>query len=99
MTGFGLAILYPKSNAIRRFALIIRSVHELFWALLLIQVFGIGPLTGVLASFWQHERGMAQQPRNYSQHGNIDRYFKRACSANAIHVQVLTSCANWEASS
>ena len=49
VTGFGLAILYPKSTAIRRFALIIRSVHELFWALLLIQVFGIGPLTGVLA--------------------------------------------------
>ena len=48
-TGFGLAIFYPKSAAIRRFAVVVRSVHELFWALLLIQVFGIGPLTGVLA--------------------------------------------------
>ena len=27
----------------------LRSIHELFWALLLIQVFGLGPATGVLA--------------------------------------------------
>ena len=48
-SGFLLAIFYPRSKVIRRFAVVIRSVHELFWALLLIQVFGIGPLTGVLA--------------------------------------------------
>ncbi len=47
--GFGLAILYPRSSAVRRFSVIIRSIHELFWALLLIQVFGLGPVTGVLA--------------------------------------------------
>ena len=29
--------------------MVLRSVHELFWALLLIQVFGLGPTTGVLA--------------------------------------------------
>jgi phosphonate transport system permease protein len=49
VAGFGLAILYPKSPAVRRFAVIVRSIHELFWALLLIQVFGLGPITGVLA--------------------------------------------------
>jgi phosphonate transport system permease protein len=49
VAGFGLAILYPRSAAVRRFSVIIRSVHELFWALLLIQVFGLGPTTGVLA--------------------------------------------------
>ena len=47
--GFGLAILYPHSSAVRHFSVIIRSIHELFWALLLIQVFGLGPVTGVLA--------------------------------------------------
>lgn len=49
ITGFGLAILYPRSAAVRRFAVIVRSIHELFWALLLIQIFGLGPVTGVLA--------------------------------------------------
>lgn len=48
-TGLALAVIYPRSAAVRRFAVIIRSVHELFWALLLIQVFGLTPLTGVLA--------------------------------------------------
>ena len=47
--GFALAIVYPRSALVRRFAIIVRSIHELFWALLLIQVFGIGPLTGILA--------------------------------------------------
>jgi phosphonate transport system permease protein len=49
VAGFGLAILYPKSAAVRRLSVIVRSIHELFWALLLIQVFGLGPVTGVLA--------------------------------------------------
>jgi phosphonate transport system permease protein len=49
VVGFGLAILYPRSAAVRRFSVITRSIHELFWALLLIQVFGLGPVTGVLA--------------------------------------------------
>lgn len=47
--GFLLAIAYPYSRAVRTFSVVIRSIHELFWALLLIQVFGISPLTGVLA--------------------------------------------------
>jgi phosphonate transport system permease protein len=48
-TGFLLAIVYPLSAAVRRTAMVLRSVHELFWALLLIQVFGLGATTGLLA--------------------------------------------------
>src|ERR671925_339505 len=48
-TGFLLAIAYPRSAAVRRAAMVLRSVHELFWALLLIQVFGLGATTGLLA--------------------------------------------------
>ena len=48
-SGFILAVFYPLSAAVRAFSVVVRSIHELFWALLLIQVFGIGPLTGVLA--------------------------------------------------
>jgi phosphonate transport system permease protein len=47
--GFLLAIAYPISAAVRRTAMVLRSVHELFWALLLIQVFGLGATTGLLA--------------------------------------------------
>jgi phosphonate transport system permease protein len=47
--GFLLAIVFPHFAAVRATALVLRSIHELFWALLLIQVFGLGPATGVLA--------------------------------------------------
>lgn len=47
--GLGLAILYPAFAAVRMLATALRAVHELFWALLLIQAFGLGPTTGVLA--------------------------------------------------
>jgi phosphonate transport system permease protein len=47
--GFVLAIVFPRFALIRVSALVLRSIHELFWALLLIQVFGLGPATGVLA--------------------------------------------------
>lgn len=47
--GFLLAIAFPRLAAVRASALMLRSIHELFWALLLIQVFGLGPATGVLA--------------------------------------------------
>jgi phosphonate transport system permease protein len=48
-TGLALAVIYPASRAVRVTALVLRSIHELFWALLLIQVFGLSPLTGILA--------------------------------------------------
>jgi len=47
--GFLLAIVFPRFVAVRISAVVLRSIHELFWALLLIQVFGLGPTTGVLA--------------------------------------------------
>jgi phosphonate transport system permease protein len=47
--GFLLAIVFPRFAAVRATALVLRSIHELFWALLPIQVFGLGPATGVLA--------------------------------------------------
>jgi phosphonate transport system permease protein len=49
VSGVGLAMVYPHARAVRWFATIIRSIHELFWALLLIQVFGLGATTGILA--------------------------------------------------
>ncbi len=39
--GFGLALVFARSGAVRALAAAVRSVHELFWALLLIQVTGI----------------------------------------------------------
>jgi len=47
--GFGLALAFARSGAVRALAAAVRSVHELFWALLLIQVTGISPVTGLLA--------------------------------------------------
>jgi phosphonate transport system permease protein len=47
--GFLLAIAFPRFAAVRVSAMVLRSIHELFWALLLIQIFGLGPATGVLA--------------------------------------------------
>src|SRR5918994_3978997 len=47
--GFVLAILHPAFAAMPVLATVLRSVHELFWALFLIQIFGLGPTTGLLA--------------------------------------------------
>lgn len=47
--GLVLAIVYPRFAAVRAISVTIRSIHELFWALFLLQVFGLGPTTGVLA--------------------------------------------------
>lgn len=46
--GFVLALGY-RHQAIRFFAAALRSVHEIFWALLFIQVFGLTTLSGLLA--------------------------------------------------
>ncbi len=47
--GFALALVFPRSFAVRALCAFLRAIHELFWALLLMQVLGLGPLTGVLA--------------------------------------------------
>ncbi len=46
--GFALAFGYRRP-LLRGLCITLRSVHELFWALLLLGVTGLGPLTGVLA--------------------------------------------------
>jgi phosphonate transport system permease protein len=48
-SGFLLALCFARLRAIRILCAFLRSVHELFWALLLIQVTGLSPLTGILA--------------------------------------------------
>lgn len=47
--GLALALGFARFRAIRVLAAALRSVHELFWALLLIQVTGLSPVTGILA--------------------------------------------------
>jgi len=46
--GFGLATVYHV-RVVRPFCAFIRSIHEIFWALIFLQGFGLTPLTGVLA--------------------------------------------------
>src|SRR5262249_35812152 len=45
---FGLALVF-RWRAVRILASSLRSVHELFWALLFVQFFGLNALTGILA--------------------------------------------------
>ncbi|KQT50153.1 ABC transporter permease [Methylobacterium sp. Leaf456] len=47
--GFLLAIPFARSRAVRLFCASLRAVHELFWALLLMQIFGLSATTGLLA--------------------------------------------------
>ena len=47
--GFLLALIFARLRSIRLLCAFLRSVHELFWALLLIQVTGLSPTTGILA--------------------------------------------------
>ncbi|MEE4252266.1 MAG: ABC transporter permease [Alcanivoracaceae bacterium] len=46
--GFLLALLW-RWRIIRAFSAIVRAIHELFWGLLFLQVFGLSTLTGLLA--------------------------------------------------
>src|SRR6266508_3436210 len=48
-TGFLFALSFARLRAIRILCAFLRSVHELFWALLLIQITGLSPVTGILA--------------------------------------------------
>ena len=47
--GLLLSLVFARSRGVRMLCAFLRSIHELFWALLLMQVFGLSPLTGVLA--------------------------------------------------
>ena len=46
--GFLLALWFRR-KAVRFFAAFLRSIHEVFWALLFIQIFGLSSLAGLLA--------------------------------------------------
>lgn len=48
-SGFGLALFYARSRRLRLACAALRAVHELFWALLLMQIFGLSAVTGLLA--------------------------------------------------
>lgn len=48
VVGFLLTTLFT-SRLVRAFCAFIRSIHEIFWALIFLQCFGIHPLSGVLA--------------------------------------------------
>ncbi len=48
VVGFGLSLLF-FSRIVRTGCAVIRAIHELFWALIFLQLFGLSPLTGILA--------------------------------------------------
>lgn len=48
VVGFFLALLF-HSRIVRVGCAFVRAIHELFWALIFLQIFGLSPLTGVLA--------------------------------------------------
>ncbi len=48
VAGFLLALVW-RFRAVRVGAAAVRSVHELFWALIFLQLYGLSPLTGLLA--------------------------------------------------
>ena len=47
--GLALALAFARSRTVRVVAACMRSIHELFWAMLLLQITGISATTGVLA--------------------------------------------------
>src|SRR5260370_8960255 len=47
--GLAMALVFPHLRAGRALCAFLRSVHEMFWALLLINVPGLSPTTGILA--------------------------------------------------
>jgi len=48
IVGFALALVF-FSRTVRVGCAFVRAIHELFWALIFLQLFGLSPLTGVLA--------------------------------------------------
>ncbi len=48
VVGFGLALAFHY-RIVRVGCAFVRAIHELFWALIFLQIFGLSPLTGILA--------------------------------------------------
>ncbi|NWO56278.1 PhnE/PtxC family ABC transporter permease [Chromohalobacter israelensis] len=49
LLGFPLALLFHRSRLVRGGCAFVRAIHELFWALLLLQVFGLSAVTAIAA--------------------------------------------------
>jgi len=49
VAGLAMALIFDRFLPIRLFSAFLRSVHELFWALFLLQITGLSPATGILA--------------------------------------------------
>ena len=49
VAGLLLGIVFDRFRTVRLLAAFLRSIHELFWALFLIQIIGLSPETGILA--------------------------------------------------
>ena len=47
--GFPLALLFARSRLVRAGCAFVRAIHELFWALLFLQVFGLSAATALMA--------------------------------------------------
>lgn len=47
--GFPLALMFMRSRLVRTFCAFVRAIHELFWALLFLQVFGLSAVTALAA--------------------------------------------------
>lgn len=47
--GFPLALLFSRSRLVRAGCAFVRAIHELFWALLFLQIFGLSALTALAA--------------------------------------------------
>lgn len=47
--GFPLALVFSRSRLVRAGCAFVRAIHELFWALLFLQVFGLSALTALAA--------------------------------------------------
>lgn len=81
--GFIIAQLYSLPG-IRSAMVFLRSIHELFWALILIQFFGLSTLTGVLAlaipfsaTFARVFAEIQQETPKFSYHQIKGTYFSR----------------------
>ena len=48
VVGFALALVFHWT-VVRIVCALLRSIHEIFWALIFLQMFGLNPLTGILA--------------------------------------------------
>lgn len=49
VAGLAMALVFDRLRIIRLLAAFLRSIHELFWALFLLQITGLSPATGILA--------------------------------------------------